>query len=64
MTEAEIKAVVEALDQEECEILLRYIYRFMGKNVGLNVTLKFHAALSDKAGTAGILRVLTDRKTV
>jgi len=65
LTEAEISAVVEALDLEACDTLMKYLYRFMAGSFANNaLLLKLHAAVFDKAGNGAIIRSMTDRKQV
>lgn len=64
MTEAEINTAIESMDIATCEIFLKYIYKFMGKSTNCGLMLKLHSTLTDKTGTGGIVRVLTDRKQV
>lgn len=64
LNDSEIKAAVEALDLDSCDVLMKYVYRFMGKAASCGTMLKLHALLSEKAGVGSIIRVLTDRKQV
>jgi hypothetical protein len=65
LTEAEIGAVVEALDLEACDTLMKYLYRFMAGSFANNaLLLKLHAAVWEKAGNGAIIRSMTDRKQV
>lgn len=64
MTEAELVAAIESMDIETAEILLKYVYKFMGKGSNCSLMLKLHSILTDKTGLGGIVRVLTDRKQV
>jgi actin related protein 2/3 complex subunit 5 len=64
LTDAECQQAVDALDPETCDILMKYLYRFMARAANCQVSLKLHALLTDKAGHGCIVRALTDRKTV
>ena len=64
MTEAEINTAIESMDITTCEIFLKYVYKYMGKSTNCGLMLKLHSTLTDKTGTGGIVRVLTDRKQV
>jgi hypothetical protein len=64
MTEVEANTAIDSMDMETVEVLLKYVYRFMGKNINCGLMLKLHSNISDKTGMGGIVRVLTDRKQV
>jgi hypothetical protein len=66
LTEADITSVVEALDMEGCDTLMKYVYRFMSVQSTNNhaLLLKLHAILFEKAGHGAIVRRMTDRKQV
>jgi hypothetical protein len=64
MTEAEVNVAIETMDIETAEVLLKYVYKLMGKASNCGLMLKLHSTLSDKTGLGGIVRVLTDRKQV
>ena len=66
LLETEIASVIEALDMEGCDTLMKYVYRFMSGTPCANnaLLLKLHAALFEKAGQGAIVRSMTDRKQV
>jgi ARP2/3 complex 16 kDa subunit (p16-Arc) len=64
LVEADLAAVIEALDIEACDILMKYVFRFMSKFTNCPLMLKLHSLLVEKAGVGSIVRALTDRKTV
>jgi actin related protein 2/3 complex subunit 5 len=64
LTDSECSAAVEALDVETCDVLMKYLYRFMWRASNCQTSLKLHALLTEKAGHGCIVRALTDRKTV
>ena len=64
LNENDIPTIVAALDLETCDVLMKYIYRLMGKASNCGIVLKLHAQISDKAGIGSIIRVITDRKQV
>jgi actin related protein 2/3 complex subunit 5 len=74
IADGEISAVIEGLDLEGCDTLMKYVFRFMAKaankaeddkkSVNCTLMLKLHAQLVEKAGVGCIVRALTDRKTV
>ena len=62
--EADIPSVIESLSLEMCDLLMKYVYKFMGRAQNCQLLLKIHAQLETKAGPGSILRVMTDRKTI
>lgn len=64
ISDSEFGTIVEVLDLESCDILMKYIYRFLEKGQNCANLLKFHKHLVNKAGLGSIVRVMTDRKTV
>jgi hypothetical protein len=76
ITEAEIGTLLNGLDLEACDVLMKYVYRIMAKvsnnadpaikNPSNNcaIILKIHAQLVEKAGLGSIVRVMTDRRQV
>lgn len=64
LLDSEIAEAVDFLDLDACDILLKYVYKFMGRLQNCALMLKLHAQLCEKAGPGSIIRVLTDRKQV
>ena len=64
MQESEVASILESLDLDSCDVLMKYLYRFMNKAASCAIVLKLHAVLQEKAGLGSIVRVLTERKTV
>ena len=64
LADSELAGAVEALDLETCDVLMKYLYRFMARASNCGTALKLHAMLTEKAGVGSIVRVLTDRKQV
>ena len=64
ITDAEFADTIADLDFDTCDVLMKYIYKFLEKSVNCAALLKFHAQVLEKAGPGAILRVMTDRKTV
>lgn len=66
LAESEIAATVGGLDEDESDILMKYIYKILGKDKATNcaIILKIHGVLTEKAGMGCIVRSLCDRKTV
>jgi hypothetical protein len=64
ITDSEFADTIADLDFDTCDVLMKYIYKFLEKSVNCAALLKFHAQVLEKAGPGSILRVMTDRKTV
>jgi actin related protein 2/3 complex subunit 5 len=63
---SDIPSLVESLDAEQQDVLMKYIYRGMSLPGSYNsgVLLNWHEKLTEVAGLGSIVRVFTDRKTV
>ena len=64
LQDAEINEAIAQLDMDSCDILMKYVFKFMDKAQHCTLMLKLHAQISEKAGPGSIMRVLTDRKQV
>lgn len=67
ITDAEVQGMVDALDADKLDVLMKYLYRIMGKidkSINYALLLKMHALVSEKAGLGTIVRSLTERKLV
>lgn len=64
ISDADFPGVIAILDDESCDVLMKYIYRFLERTSNCANMLKFHSHLLQKVGIGSIVRVLTDRKTV
>ena len=65
--EADIPTVIGGLEDEECDILMQYLYKFMHMGVpngNYAFVLKLHAAIIEKCGVGSIVRCMSDRRTV
>eukprot|EP00002_Diphylleia_rotans_P015225 TRINITY_DN294_c0_g1_i1.p1 TRINITY_DN294_c0_g1~~TRINITY_DN294_c0_g1_i1.p1 ORF type:complete len:148 (-),score=46.69 TRINITY_DN294_c0_g1_i1:225-668(-) len=62
--EAEIEKIVAALNPEQLNLLMKYVYRGLELAQNSGHLLKWHAVVTDKGGLGTIMRVLTDRNTV
>jgi|TARA_B100000795_G_scaffold189907_1_gene144616 actin related protein 2/3 complex, subunit 5 len=62
--DAEIKKVVDALEPELEDHLMKYIYRILGDAESCGAMLKWHKVLFTKSGLGCIVRAITDRKSV
>jgi bacterioferritin-associated ferredoxin len=64
VTDNEIAGLVESLNLEQLDNLMKYVFKFMGKSNNCGTMLKLHAQIVDKGGNGCIVRSMTDRKTV
>ena len=64
ISDSEMGTIINTLDTEACDVLMKYIYYFMEKGFNCSSMLKAHALLTEKSGLGPIVRTLTDRKTV
>ena len=62
--DSEISEAIEQLDLDACDILMKYVFKFMGRAQNCALMLKLHALITEKAGPGSIMRALTDRKLV
>ena len=62
--EADIKKVVDGLNSDQHDTLMKYLYRALGKAQHCGAMLKWHGILIEAAGVGCIVRTMTDRKTV
>ncbi|RKP14345.1 actin-related protein 2/3 complex subunit 5 [Piptocephalis cylindrospora] len=63
---SEIAGIVEQLDTDERDLLIKYLYRGWSspKGVHCGPLLTWHEKLIEVTGTGSIVRALTDRRTV
>ena len=59
-----VDKVIAALSVEECDVLMKFIYRGLEAGVNSAMFLKWHAKALEKAGKGSIMRVLTDKKHI
>ena len=64
--DSEIDGVVAKLSTEECDTLMKYIYKCLSDSDSdlSGIMLKWHAKVNAKAGQGCIVRTMVDRKTV
>ena len=64
--EAEIEKAVGALSLEQCDVLMKYLYRGLaapGKKLDIyQVLLKWHPIVLKRAGPASIMRAISEVK--
>ena len=62
--EADIEKVVGGLSLEECDVLMKYIYRGLGpagkKNEVYSALLKWHPVVLKRAGQSSIIRAISE----
>ncbi len=62
--EAEIEQAVGALTLEQCDVLMKYLYRGLGpagkKNETYQMLLKWHPAVLKRAGHGSIMRAISE----
>lgn len=64
--EAEIEGAVKALSLEQCDVLMKYLYRGLGqsnkKHDTYGVLLKWHPAVLRRGGPSTIMRAISETK--
>lgn len=63
ITDASIDSTIAALDEEELDCLMKYVYRFLALP-NLPSMLKWHAKILEKTGVGCIMRTLADKHGV
>ena len=62
--DAEIAGAVDALSLDECDVLMKYLYRGLGpagkRNEVYQMLLKWHPVVLKKAGPSSIMRVFSE----
>ena len=62
--DADIEGAVGALSLEECDVLMKYLYRGLGpagkKNETYTALLKWHPVVLKRAGNASIMRAISE----
>jgi len=61
-TDEAISGVVAALSEDECDLLMKFIYRGLESGTRSAAFLKWHAITLEKAGKGSIMRVITDKR--
>lgn len=63
--EADIPKLLDSLDQEKLDLLMKYIYRCLETSEANSLMLfKWHKAVLTKTGPGSIVRALIEKKTV
>eukprot|EP00008_Paramoeba_atlantica_P015570 CAMPEP_0201474972 /NCGR_PEP_ID=MMETSP0151_2-20130828/462_1 /ASSEMBLY_ACC=CAM_ASM_000257 /TAXON_ID=200890 /ORGANISM="Paramoeba atlantica, Strain 621/1 / CCAP 1560/9" /LENGTH=121 /DNA_ID=CAMNT_0047854943 /DNA_START=103 /DNA_END=468 /DNA_ORIENTATION=- len=59
--ESDIKKIVEGMNPDQLDVLMKYVYRGMERKPGSSqALLKYHETIRDKAGQGPIVRALTE----
>lgn len=58
--EKEVAGVIDSLDSDERDVLMKYLYRGLEEAESSNHLLKWHGILTDKAGNGCIMRALSE----
>jgi len=62
--EKDIEPSVNALNADQLDVLMKYIYRGLATGEQAAALLKWHESVLKKSGIGSIVRALTERKTV
>jgi len=62
--EKDIEPAVNALNADQLDVLMKYIYRGLSSGEQSAALLKWHESVLKKSGLGSIVRALTERKTV
>jgi len=59
-----VKAIVDGLDEDQVDVLMKYIYRLLATGENSNILLKWHECAFEKGGLGCIVRAISERRTV
>lgn len=62
--EEQVNTSVDALSLDECDILIKYVYKGLGITTNNGPLFRWHARVVQRAGPGCIVRCINDRKTV
>jgi len=62
--EADMKKNIDSLNEDDLDVLMKYIYRGLEDGENSTALLKWHAAVSEKGGLGCIVRALAERRTI
>jgi len=62
--EKDIEPAVNALNADQLDVLMKYVYRGLSSGEQSAALLKWHESVLKKSGLGSIVRALTERKTV
>ena len=64
--DADVQAVVDTLSLEQCDVLMKYLYRGLGqpakKQDVYTMLLKWHPLVIQRAGQASVVRAISEVK--
>jgi len=62
--EAGVKSVVDSLDMDQLDVLMKYVYRLLETGKDCQILLKWHEAAYAKGGDGCIVRVICERRGI
>ena len=62
--EAGVKAIVDTLNEDQIDVLMKYVYRLLESGENSTILLKWHECAFEKGGLGTIVRVISERRTV
>jgi len=62
--DADLKGILDSLNEDQLDLLMKYVYRGMANADNSTQLLKVHAQIVEKAGLGCIIRAFAERKTV
>ena len=62
--EAGVKSVVDTLNEDQVDVLMKYVYRLLATGENSTILLKWHECAFDKGGLGCIVRAICERRTV
>lgn len=62
--EAGVKAIVDTLNEDQIDLLMKYVYRLLESGENSPILLKWHECAFEKGGLGTIVRVISERRTI
>ena len=62
--EAGVKAIVDSLNDDQNDLLMKYVYRLLATGESSTILLKWHECAFEKGGLGCIVRVISERRGV
>jgi len=59
-----VKAIVDGLNEDQVDILMKYLYRLLATGENSNILLKWHECAFEKGGLGCIVRAICERRSV
>ena len=63
VSDANIGSVVDGLNENQCDVLMKYVYKGLERGENSGSLFKWHAKVQAKAGLGSIVRAMSDRKS-